>query len=234
MRIVVPGSTSVVCEASRLDLSRRGCGSSASRPQLPRATIRDVVAKFRATRRLRGRHPGEEIKRDRTNLAEELPDRHARGYQRRSVQLGAGRAGNACGQVRRQTRLSQSRLFDELYGARAEVARLRGLPAGAARHGEGRASRDHVAKPSAIPGRAVRRAARRHDRRQRQSDVHAARTRAPAEGLWCCGDCHPRELRRHAAEGAARARRSGTSSRRRSGISCRRRSAGLSISSSGT
>ena len=36
---------------------------------------------------------------------------------------------------------------------------------------------------------------------QRQPAVHAARTRAPAEGLGRQGDRHPRELRRHAAAG---------------------------------
>ena len=47
--------------------------------------------------------------------------------------------------------------------------------------GPGRPGGDHAAQPDPVPRRAVRRLAGRHGRGQRQSDVHAARARAPAE-----------------------------------------------------
>ena len=64
-----------------------------------------------------------------------------------------------------------------------------------------RARRDHDAQRRAVPDRGRRRAARGIRRRQRESAVHAARTRTPAQGLGRRGDRDPRELRRDAAAG---------------------------------
>ena len=71
------------------------------------------------------------------------------------------------------------------------VRRLAAGPRSRAR----RARRHHDAERRAVPDRARRRAARGLRRRQRQSALHAARARAPAQGLRRRGDRHPRELR---------------------------------------
>ena len=55
--------------------------------------------------------------------------------------------------------------------------RVRGVSASAAGHAGRRARRDHGAEHAAVARRAVRHLARRHGRRERQSDVHGARAR---------------------------------------------------------
>ena len=83
---------------------------------------------------------------------------------------------------------------DRLFG------RARRLAAGA-RARPRRAGRPHDAERRAVPDRRRRRAARRVCRRQRQSALHAARARAPAQGFGRRGHRDPRELRGHAAAG---------------------------------
>ena len=83
----------------------------------------------------------------------------------------------------------------------AEDTRLRRLPAVAAGACQRRPRRHHDAQPPAIPDRHLRHPARRHDRGQRQSAVHAARAGTSAEGLRRQGHRHRRELRHHPAAG---------------------------------
>jgi hypothetical protein len=77
---------------------------------------------------------------------------------------------------------------------------------------EGRSRRPDAAERAAVPGRDLRRAARRPDRGQHQSDVHRARAQAPAGGFrrhrpsWCSTTSPPRWPR------CSRKRRSSTSS----------------------
>ena len=66
---------------------------------------------------------------------------------------------------------------------------------------QGQARGHHDAERAAVSGRAGRCAARRLHGRQCQSAVHAAGTRAPAQGLRRRGDLHSRELRDDAAAG---------------------------------
>ena len=138
----------------------------------------------------------------RQNLAEKLSGRHAGRDRRRPLQLHPGPAREDRRQVRRQAGLPQPRPHPELCRAGAAVARFRRLSAGTAGHGQGRARRHHVAEPAAVPGGAVRHPARRHDGGERQSAVHAARARAPVEGLRRQGHRHRRELRQYPAAGA--------------------------------
>ena len=64
-----------------------------------------------------------------------------------------------------------------------------------------RPRRRHDAERAAISGRHRRHPARRHDGGERQSALHAARARAPAQRFRRRGDRHPGEFRHHAGEG---------------------------------
>ena len=114
------------------------------------------------------------------------------------------RAGERDREVSRSSGLRQPRQDPHLRRNRPAQRAVRGLPARRAEAQEGRSRRDHDAQLPAVPDRHLRRAARRADGGQHQSDVHRARAQAPAGRLRRQRDPGARQFRPHRAGSARR------------------------------
>ena len=99
--------------------------------------------------------------------------------------------------------------------------RLRGVPARRVGLPRRRPGRHHAAEHARLSGRVARHAARRLDRRQRQSALHAARAQGAAHGLRRHDHRHHGEFRPQARSRSSPTPTSGTSWWRGSAISCR-------------
>ena len=136
---------------------------------------------------------------DRPPLAQQLPARRAGRHRRFALPL-AGRAHGGELQASTRDRTAYSFMGKDLsYGevdklSRAFAGYLQGL-------GLAKGDRVAVMMPNvpAVPDRGLRHPARRADRGERQSAVHAARAGAPAQGFGLQGHRDHGELRHHAA-----------------------------------
>ena len=116
------------------------------------------------------------------NLAQAISGRRARRYRRHPICVAGRVAGRKLCEVRRPQGLHLHGQVDQLSRSRRDVEGARRLSAeqGPAK---GRARRADDAERAAISHRHRRRAARRLCGRQRQSALHPARARAPAQGF---------------------------------------------------
>ena len=135
------------------------------------------------------------------HLAQAISGRRTRRHRRDAIFIAGRTAGRKLQEIQRPQSLHLHGQVDQLSRARRIVAGARRLSAeqGPA---EGRAGRADDAERAAISGGDRRGAARGLCGGQRQSALHAARTRAPAQGFRRRGDYRSGEFRDDGAAGA--------------------------------
>ena len=172
--------------------------ASIARSRLPSTAAFTILPKTGRARPTNREQP--EGKYHGADLAQAISGRRARRYRRQSVFIAGRTAGRELQEVRRPQGVHLHGQVDQLPRSRRHVDRARRLSAEQG-HAEGRARRADDAERPAISRRDRGRAARRICGRERQSALHPARARAPAQGFRRRGHHRAGEFRHHRAAG---------------------------------